>query len=209
MATSKNDSFQNTAWKPPVVSHFLPLRDIDKGDACFLALVFQVSALTMSNSNTSHLSPRDPPQVEIVEIDKNPRRSASSPALRDRTRRLFLHQDHSSGSRSESSSIRSGARLMASWGKVKAELPKLLYTNMLVSWLLAGLVILPVMFASLRNSRALDGIGRAWEAVFSAVQDFPLLLVAGAGFFCGAVGLYWHCWRHTDKYVWLTDCAFL
>jgi hypothetical protein len=98
---------------------------------------------------------------------------------------------------------------MASWGKVKAEVPKLLYTNMLVSWLLAGLVILPVMFASLRNSRALDGIGRAGKAVFSAVQDFPLLLVAGAGFICGVVGLYWHCSRHTGKYVWLIDCAFL
>jgi HAMP domain-containing protein len=54
--------------------------------------------------------------------------------------------------------------------KVKAEVLKLLYTNMLVlfTWLLAGLVILPVMFASIRNSRALDGIGKAGKAVFSA-----------------------------------------
>lgn len=165
----------------------------------------------MSNSKTSHLSPQDPSQVETVEINKNPRRSASSPALRDRTRRLFLHQDHSSGSRSESSSTRSGARLImiASWMKVKAEVSKPLYANMLVPWLLAGLVILPVMFASIRNSRALDGIGRAGKAVFSAVQDSPLLVVAGTGFICSVVGLYWYYWGHTGKYICLTDCAFL
>ena len=101
--------------------------------------------------------------------------------------------------------------MMASWMKVKAEVPKLLYANMLVlfTWLLAGLVILPVMFASIRNSRALDGIGRAGKAVFSAAQDSPLLVVAGTVFICGVVGLYWHCWGNTGKYVWLTDCAFL
>ncbi|KAH7417506.1 hypothetical protein BKA64DRAFT_658064 [Cadophora sp. MPI-SDFR-AT-0126] len=79
----------------------------------------------------------------------------------------------------------------------------------LFTWLLAGLVILLVMFASIRNSRALDGIGRAGKVVFSALQDSPLLVVAGTGFICGVVGLYWHCWRNTSKYVWLTDCAFL
>ena len=101
--------------------------------------------------------------------------------------------------------------MMASWMKVKAEVAKLLYANMLVlfTWLLAGLVILRVIFASIRNSRALDGIGRAGKAVFSAVQDSPLLVVAGTGFICGVVGLYWHCWGNTGKYVWLTDCAFL
>jgi len=82
--------------------------------------------------------------------------------------------------------------MMASWLKVKAEVPKLLYANMLVlfTWLLAGLVILPVMFASIRHSRALDGIRRAGKAVFSVVQDSPLLVVAGTGFICGVVGLY-------------------
>ncbi|KAH6704333.1 hypothetical protein BKA61DRAFT_186845 [Leptodontidium sp. MPI-SDFR-AT-0119] len=150
----------------------------------------------MSHSKASHLSPRDPPQVDKVEDNKNPRRRASSPVLCDRIRNFFLHQDHSSGSRSKCSSARSGARLviMATWLKVKAEVPKLLYAKLLVlfTWLLAGVVILHVMFASIRNSRALDGIGRAGKAVFSAVQDFPLLVVAGTGFICGWI--YWHCW---------------
>ncbi|KAH6667732.1 hypothetical protein B0J14DRAFT_442502, partial [Halenospora varia] len=82
--------------------------------------------------------------------------------------------------------------------------------NMLVllfTWLLAGFVVLPVMFASIRNSRALDGIGRAGKAVFSAVQDAPLLVVAGTGFICGVVALSWLCWGNRVK--WLTDCAFL
>ncbi|KAH9203437.1 hypothetical protein DL95DRAFT_419046 [Leptodontidium sp. 2 PMI_412] len=65
----------------------------------------------MSHSKASHLSPRDPPQVDKVEDNKNPRRRASSPVLCDRIRNFFLHQDHSSGSRSKCSSARSGARL--------------------------------------------------------------------------------------------------
>lgn len=95
--------------------------------------------------------------------------------------------------------------------KVKAEVPKLSYANILVlfTWLLAGLVILPWIFATIRNSLALDGIGRAGKAVFSTVQESPLLAVAGAGLICGIVGVYRHCRGNTGGYVWLTDFAFL
>jgi hypothetical protein len=65
------------------------------------------------------------------------------------------------------------------------------------------------MFASIRNSRALDSIGRAGKAIFSAGQDSPLLVVAGAGVISGVVGLYWHCWRNTEKYIWLIEYVFL
>jgi hypothetical protein len=103
--------------------------------------------------------------------------------------------------------------MMASWMKVKTEVPKILYANMLAllfTWLLlAGFTVFPVTFASIRNSRALDGIGRAGKAVFSAVQDAPLLVVAGTGCICGAVGLSWLCWGNRVNYVWLTDRAFL
>lgn len=163
-----------------------------------------------SCSVPSRLSLQDPPQV-AVEINKSPCRSASPPVLRDRICRLFLHQDHSSGSCSEPSST-SGPCLvmMAAWMRIKTKVPKILYENMLAilfTWLLAGFIILPVTFGSIRNSRALDGIRRAGKAVFSVVQNVPLLVVAGTC--CGVVGLSWLCWENRDHYIWLPDCAFL
>lgn len=93
---------------------------------------------------------------------------------------------------------------------MKTEVPKILYENMLAilfTWHLAGFIVLPVTFASIRNSRALDGIGRAGKAVFGAVQNVPLLVVAGAC--CGVIGLSWLCWEDRHHYVWLPDRAFL
>lgn len=167
-----------------------------------------------SHLKPSHLSLRDPPQVEVVEIDKSPPRIVLFPALRDRIRRLFLHQDHLSGCHSEPSSTSSGPRLvmMAYWIKVKTEVPKIVYANMLTllfTGLLAGFGLLPVMFASIRNSRALDGVGRAGKAVFSAAQDAPLLAVVETALICSVVALSWLCWGNRVKYVWLTDCALL
>ncbi|KAH8674825.1 hypothetical protein BGZ60DRAFT_429794 [Tricladium varicosporioides] len=88
-------------------------------------------------------------------------------------------------------------RMMASWMKVKTEVPKILYIKMLAllfTRFLAGFVALPVMFASIRNSRALHSIGRARKAVLSTVQNVPLLVVAGTTFGCGVVVLSWICW---------------
>ena len=127
-----------------------------------------------SHSKLSYLSLQDPPQVEAVEVDKSLCQSALSPALRDRIRRLFLHQDHSSGSCLEPSSTSSRPRLViiAAWMRIKTEVPKILYTNMLTiffTWLRVGFIVLPVTFASIRNSYALDSIGRAGKVVFSVV----------------------------------------
>jgi hypothetical protein len=96
---------------------------------------------------------------------------------------------------------------------MKTEVARILYANMLAilfTWLLlAGFTVFPVMFDSIRNSRALDGIGRAGKAVFGAVQNFPPLVVAGTCCICGVIGLSWLCWENRDNYVWLTDRAFL
>ena len=76
---------------------------------------------------------------------------------------------------------------MACWLKVKAEMTKLLYAKLLVlvTWLLASLVIFPLMSTSIRNSRALNGIVRAGKVVFSVVKDSPVLVAAGIGLICG------------------------
>ena len=66
---------------------------------------------------------------------------------------------------------------------MKIDVPKILYANMLASlftWLLlAGFIVLPATFASIRNSRALDDMGKAGKVVISAAQNIPLLWVAG------------------------------
>ncbi|KAG9228628.1 hypothetical protein BJ875DRAFT_489680 [Amylocarpus encephaloides] len=165
-----------------------------------------------SHSKPSYLSIQDPPQVKAVEIDKSPLRIVPFPALRDRIRQLFLHQDHSSGYHPEPSSTRSGPRLAMITSWIKTEVPKIVYANMLallLTGLLAGFGLLPIMFTSIRDSRALDGVGRAGKAVLSAAQDAPILAVVGTALTCGVVALSWHCWGNWAKYVWLTDRAFL
>jgi predicted histidine transporter YuiF (NhaC family) len=100
---------------------------------------------------------------------------------------------------------------------MKIEVPKIylgiLYANMLASlftWLLlAGFMVLPVTFASLRSSRALNGIGKAGKAVFGAVQNIPFLWLAGVCFVCGVIGLSWIWWENRKNYIWLTDRVFL
>ena len=140
----------------------------------------------MFPSESSHLSLRYP---QVKEEGKSPRQRASSPAACDQSRRLSQQQDYSSGPHLESSSARSVVSFltMACWLKVKAEMTKLLYAKLLVlvTWLLASLVIFPLMSTSIRNSRALNGIVRAGKVVFSVVKDPPVLVAAGIGLICG------------------------
>ena len=140
----------------------------------------------MFPSETSHLSLRYP---QVKEEGKSPRQRASSPAACDQSRRLSQQQDYKSGPHSESSSARSVVSFlaMACWLKVKAEITKLLYAKLLVlvTWLVAGLVIFPLIFTSIRNSRAVNGITRAGKAGISVVKDYPVLMVAGTGLICG------------------------
>jgi hypothetical protein len=87
--------------------------------------------------------------------------------------------------------------LMNDWIKMKIEVLKIylgiLYANMLANlftWLLlAGFIILPVTFSSIRNSRALNNIGKARKAVFDAIQNVPFLWVVGTCFVFGVTGL--------------------
>jgi hypothetical protein len=106
---------------------------------------------------------------------------------------------------------------MNDWIKMKIEVPKIylgiLYANMLANlftWLiLAGFIILPVTFSSIRNSRALDDIGKAGKVVFGAIQNVPFLWVAGTCFVFGVTGLSWLWWENRSNYIFLTDRVFL
>jgi hypothetical protein len=137
------------------------------------------SPVKNSYSACSSISPillQDPPKIKS-------RRRASSPLLPDRSHREAVLQDHSSDSNSEPRNSEPQPLVMNDWVKMKIEVPKIylgiLYTNMLASlftWLLlAGFIVLPVIFNSLRNSHAIDSIGKAGKAVFGTVQNVPFL----------------------------------
>ncbi len=72
--------------------------------------------------------------------------------------------------------------------------------------LLAGYLVLPGTFTSIRNSRVLEeGAGKAGKVVVKAAQNLPLLWVAG--FCCGVaslgmvfLGRFWY-----NNYIWMTN----
>ena len=170
------------------------------------------SSFNSTSSSSSHFQLQAPPKIK-----KRPRR-ASSPLVRGRSRReAVIHQDRSSDSYLELRGLEPLPLMMNDWIKMKIEVPKIylgiLYANMLASlftWLLlAGFIVLPVTFASIRNSRALDDIGKARKVVFGAVQNIPFLWVAGTCFVCGVIGLSWLWWENRSNYIWLTDRIFM
>jgi hypothetical protein len=186
---------------------------MDKGSILFSYLGFQISALAaMSDSpvnsfNSTHSN------FSLKRL-----RRASSPLLHCQSHReAVTHQDHSSDSHLELRDSEPQPVLMDDWIKMKIEVPKIylgiLYANMLASlftWLLlAGFIVLPVAFTSIRNSRALDDIGKAGKVVFGVVQNVPFLWVAGTCFVFGVIGLSWLWWENKSNYIWLTDRVFL
>ena len=168
-----------------------------------------------THSRISPLLLQDTRRIKIIEIDKSPQRSASSPLLCRRNLRAILHQHSPSDSlpRVNSKDSEPQPVLMNDWIRMKIDVPKILYANMLASiftWLLlAGFIVLPATFASIRNSRALDGMGKAGNVVISAAQNIPLLWVAGICCFFGASGLSWLWWGQSHNYIWLGDRIFL
>jgi hypothetical protein len=161
-------------------------------------------------SQISPLSLQDPPDLHFVENNKSPRRSRSSPSLCSRKCPAILHQERP-GPNSQDSEPQ--PVLANDLIRVKIEVSKIVYANMLAglfAWLLlVSFIVLPATFASIRNSRALDGIGKAGKAVISATQNIPILWVAGSCCVCGASGLLWLWWGQNQNYIWLGDRIFL
>lgn len=75
------------------------------------------------------------------------------------------------------------------------------------SWLLlAGYLVLPGTFTSIRNSRTLsEGAGNAGKVVVKAAQNLPLLWLAG--FCCGvaSLGMLFLCRIWYSNYKWMLD----
>ena len=74
--------------------------------------------------------------------------------------------------------------------------------------LLAGYIVLPGTFTSLQNSKSLSN-SEAGKVVQRAVQNAPLLGVAGICCVTGVIGIcwLWHTWR--QNYFWLVNKLFL
>ena len=77
------------------------------------------------------------------------------------------------------------------------------------SWItLAGFIVLPGTFTSLKNSESLEE-SESGKAVQVAVQNIPLLPVAAIWCLVGIIGSSW-LWRKWCKnYVWLVTKIFL
>jgi len=77
----------------------------------------------------------------------------------------------------------------------------------LFTWLLlAGYVVLPGAFTSIRNSRVLsEEAGAAGKAIVNAAQTWPVLLVASMCCAAGASGMCWLWYRWNANYKWVLD----
>ena len=78
--------------------------------------------------------------------------------------------------------------------------------------LLAGYLVLPGTFTSLRNSRAVKdvaGKSQAEVAILHTVQNAPLLWVAAFCCVLGTSGMCWLWWMYQENYVWLISRIFL
>lgn len=75
------------------------------------------------------------------------------------------------------------------------------------TWLLlAGYMVFPATFSSIRNSQALaNGTGKAGKLVSTAVQHVPLLYVAAFCCVCGAAGMSWLGWMWRKNYLWIKN----
>jgi hypothetical protein len=81
----------------------------------------------------------------------------------------------------------------------------------LFSWLLlAGYMVLPGAFTSIRSSRVLsENAGKAGKVVVKAAQTLPLLWVAGCCCVIGASGMCWLGWLCQRNYIWLVNRIIL
>jgi hypothetical protein len=82
------------------------------------------------------------------------------------------------------------------------------FDNLLASiftWLLlAGYVVLPGAFTTIRKSRfLLEEAGAAGKTAVKATQTLPILIIAPVICFFGVAGMCWLGWRWKSNYIWL------
>lgn len=78
--------------------------------------------------------------------------------------------------------------------------------------LLAGYIVFPGTFTSIRNSSTVEGVAgksHAGQTVFKAVQNVPLLVIAAMCCVAGVVGMCLLWWIYQDNFIWLRQKIFL
>ncbi|OCK75346.1 hypothetical protein K432DRAFT_337610 [Lepidopterella palustris CBS 459.81] len=78
--------------------------------------------------------------------------------------------------------------------------------------LLAGYIVFPGTFTSIRNSGTIEGVAgksHAGETAFRAVQHVPLLVIAAVCCFAGVLGTCFLWWTYQYNYIWLRQKLFL
>ena len=77
------------------------------------------------------------------------------------------------------------------------------------SWiLLAGYIVFPGTFTSLRNSNSLDK-SKPGMVVQETVKNVPLLWVAALCCITGSFGMCWLWWTWQENFIWLVRQIFL
>jgi hypothetical protein len=72
------------------------------------------------------------------------------------------------------------------------------------SWLLlAGFLVSPSTYASMKDSEALKSTGPVGESLMSAVRNVSLLYVASFSCLIATGGLGWVWWRWRHNYIWI------
>jgi len=83
----------------------------------------------------------------------------------------------------------------------------------LFTWvLLAGYIVFPGTFTSLRNSKAVKdatSAGTSASMLVNTVQNVPLLWLAAICCIVGVLGMVWLWWRWQENYIWLSSRIFL
>ncbi|KAF9527240.1 hypothetical protein CPB83DRAFT_768941 [Crepidotus variabilis] len=73
--------------------------------------------------------------------------------------------------------------------------------------LLAGFILFPGTFTSLKNESASNG-GQVPDSVVNAVTQLPLFVVAWVCCGIGAAGMIWLWWRWHKNYIWALNKVF-
>ncbi|KAM4062401.1 hypothetical protein HRG_011248 [Hirsutella rhossiliensis] len=73
-----------------------------------------------------------------------------------------------------------------------------------LSWLLlAGYLVFPSTFASLRKSSVLEKAGAIGHSVDSLARDVPLTVFASLFCLSSTIGLLWLWWKLQTNYIWV------
>jgi hypothetical protein len=86
------------------------------------------------------------------------------------------------------------------------------FANLFTWLLLAGYIVFPATFTTLRKSNAVNSVANhnhAGEVILDKFQNLPLLIIAGICCFVGVSGIAALWWIQCGNYVWLVNRIFL